>query len=109
MPFPDSYSSNHSFWLKKETLSISARFACVKSHSFIFSLNSYCPFVMRFSSCYLCSSAIFSKLLLILIWEYEEGKATETAVDIVSDVSENSHGNVCSEVLSKVVACQHGI
>ena len=28
----------------------------------------------------------------------------ETIVDIVLDVSENSHGNVYSEVLSKVVA-----
>ena len=31
-------------------------------------------------------------------------KTVETAVDIVS---KNSHGNVCSEVLGKVVACQH--
>ena len=29
-------------------------------------------------------------------------------MDIVLDVSENSHGNIYSEVLSKVVACQHG-
>ena len=36
-------------------------------------------------------------------------KATETAVDIVLDVLKNSHGKVCSEVLGKVVACQHGI
>ena len=36
----------------------------------------------------------------------EPMKATETAVDIVS---KNSHGNVCSEVLCKVVAWQHGI
>ena len=35
-------------------------------------------------------------------------KATETAVDIVLDVSENSQGNVCIEVLSKVIAHQHG-
>ena len=33
----------------------------------------------------------------------------ETVVDIVLDVSENSHGNVYSEVLSKVVAYQHGV
>ena len=32
-------------------------------------------------------------------------KATETAVDIVLHVSNNSHGNVCREVLGKVVAC----
>ena len=32
-------------------------------------------------------------------------KATETAVDIVS---KNSHGNVCSEVLSKLVAYNMG-
>ena len=32
----------------------------------------------------------------------------EAAVDIVLDVSENSHGNVYSEVLSKVVAYQYG-
>ena len=39
----------------------------------------------------------------------EPMKATEAAVDIVLKVSKNSHGNVCSEVLGKVVACQHGI
>ena len=33
----------------------------------------------------------------------------ETAVDIILDVSENSRSNVCSEVLSKVVAYQHGV
>ena len=33
----------------------------------------------------------------------------ETALDIVLDVSENSHDNVYSEVLTKVVACQHGV
>ena len=36
-------------------------------------------------------------------------KAAETAVDIILDVLKNSHGNFCSEVLDKVVACQHGI
>ena len=36
-------------------------------------------------------------------------KATETAVDIVLHVSKNSHGNVCREVLGKVIAWQHGI
>ena len=39
----------------------------------------------------------------------EPMKAIETAVHIVLKVSKNSHGNVCSEVLDKVVACQHGI
>ena len=33
----------------------------------------------------------------------------ETGVDIVLEVSENSFGNVYSEVLSKVVAYQHGV
>ena len=33
----------------------------------------------------------------------------ETAVDIVLDVSENSHGNVYSEVLSEVIAYEHGV
>ena len=33
----------------------------------------------------------------------------ETAVNILLDVSENSHGNVYSEVLSKVGANQHGV
>ena len=28
---------------------------------------------------------------------------------IVLDVLKNFHGNVCSEVLGKIVACQHGI
>ena len=36
-------------------------------------------------------------------------KTTATPVDIVLHVSENFHGNNCSEVISKVVACQHGI
>ena len=35
-------------------------------------------------------------------------KATKTAVDIVLDVSGNSHGNFCGEVLSEVAASQHG-
>ena len=35
----------------------------------------------------------------------EPMKATETAVDIVS---KNSHGNVCSEVLGKLVAYSMG-
>ena len=34
----------------------------------------------------------------------EPMKATETAVDTVLKVSKNSHGNVYSEVLGKVVA-----
>ena len=33
----------------------------------------------------------------------------ETTVDIVLDVSENSHANVYSEALSEVVAYQNGI
>ena len=33
----------------------------------------------------------------------------ETAVDIALEVSENSHGNLYSEVLNKIVACQFGV
>ena len=33
----------------------------------------------------------------------------EAAVDIVLHVLKNSHRKVCSEVFSRVVACQHGI
>ena len=33
----------------------------------------------------------------------------EAAVDIVLDVSENSHANVYSDILSEVVAYQNGI
>ena len=33
----------------------------------------------------------------------------ETAVDIVLHVSENSHGNVYSEVFSEAVAYKHGV
>ena len=33
----------------------------------------------------------------------------EIAVDIVLEVSGNSHGNVCSEDLIKVVAYEHGL
>ena len=39
----------------------------------------------------------------------EPMKAAETAVDIALSVSKISHGNVCCEILGKVVACQHGI
>ena len=45
-------------------------------------------------------------LLIVILWI---NSPRETAVDIVLDVSENSHGNVYSEVLSKVVAYQHGV
>ena len=38
-----------------------------------------------------------------------ENSPRETAVDIVLDISENSHGNVYSEVLSEVVAYEHGV
>ena len=34
---------------------------------------------------------------------------TETAVDNVLDVSENSHNKVYNEVLSKVAGCKHGV
>ena len=44
-------------------------------------------------------------LLLIVI---DRQIRTEKSVDIVLDVSENSHGNVYSEVLSEVVAYQDG-
>ena len=54
----------------------------------------------------------FSYLLFTILHKYskiqnfkEPMKATETAVDMVLDVSINSHGNVCSEVLGKVVGC----
>ena len=36
-------------------------------------------------------------------------KARKTAVDIVLDNPENANENVCSKVLSKVVAFQHRI
>ena len=36
-------------------------------------------------------------------------QTTETAVDFVLHVLKNFYANVCSEVLSKVVACQQGI
>ena len=45
-------------------------------------------------------------LLLIVIDRYSP---RETTVDIVLDVSENSHSSVFSEVLSKVVAYQHRV
>ena len=53
-------------------------------------------------------------LLFTMLHKYSSNfkelmKATETAVDIVLHVSKNSHGNVCREVLGKVIAWQHGI
>ena len=47
-------------------------------------------------------------MLHILNWKYEE-KKRKKAVDIVLDVSKSFQGNVYSEILSKVIACQHGI
>ena len=44
-----------------------------------------------------------------LITEVTGNSPRETAVDIVLDISENSHGNVYSEVLSEVVAYEHGV
>ena len=56
---------------------------------------------------------LFNYLLFTMLHKYslvqnfkEPMKATEAAVDIVS---KNSHGNVSSEVLGKVFACQHMI
>ena len=43
----------------------------------------------------------FLQNIVLLIYKY-------CVIDIVLDVLENSHGNVYSEVFSKVVACQHG-
>ena len=48
----------------------------------------------------------FSSKLIIFNSNWWINSPKETAVDIVLDVSENSHGNVYSEVFSKVVACQ---
>ena len=36
-----------------------------------------------------------------------QNSPTEAVVDIVLDVPKKFDGNVCTEVLSKVVACQH--
>ena len=58
-------------------------------------------------------TASFNYLLFTILHKYsivqnfkEPMKATKAAVDIVS---KNPPGNVCCEVLGKVVACQHGI
>ena len=59
---------------------------------------------------------LFNYSLFTIVHKYsivknfkEPIKTTEIAIDTDLNVLENSHGNVCSEVLSKVLACQHGI
>ena len=55
---------------------------------------------------------LFNYLLFTILHEYsiirnfkKPMKASETAVDIVLDVSKNSHRNICSEAFGKVIAC----
>ena len=52
-------------------------------------------------------AALFSCKLITFNSNWWINSPKETAVDIVLEVSENSHGNVYSEIHSKVVACQH--
>ena len=52
---------------------------------------------------------LFSCKLIIFDSNLWINSPRETVVDIVLDVSENSHSNVYNEVFSKVVACQHGV
>ena len=79
-------------------------------HFFFFFFNEMCH-ARIYSLCFLKKSdGLFffpaNWLLLIVIDRYSP---RETAVDIVLDVSQNPHGSVYSEVLSKVVAYQHGV
>ena len=60
-----------------------------------------------------CRLHLFNYLLFTMLHKYsivqnfkEPMKAIKTAVGIVS---KNPHGNVCCEVIGKVVACQHVI
>ena len=52
---------------------------------------------------------LFSCKLVTFNSNWSINSPRETAVDTVLDVSENYHGNVDIEVLSKVVAYQHGV
>ena len=52
---------------------------------------------------------LFSCKLITLTSNWCRNSPRETAVDIVLDDLENSHGNVYSEVPSEVVAYQHGV
>ena len=59
-----------------------------------------------------CRHHLFNYLLFTILHKSsivqhfkEPMKATKTAEDIVS---KNPHGNVCCEVIGKVLACQHG-
>ena len=54
-------------------------------------------------------SELFSCKLIAFNSNWLINSPRKTAMDIVLDVSENSLGNVYSEVLSKVVAYQHGV
>ena len=54
-------------------------------------------------------SVLFSCKLITFNSNWLINSPRKTAMDIVLDVSENSLGNVYSEVLSKVVAYQHGV
>ena len=52
---------------------------------------------------------LFYCKLIIFNSNWSINSPRETAVGIVLDGLENSHGNVYSEVLSKVAACEHGV
>ena len=52
---------------------------------------------------------LFSSKLITFNSNWSINSPGEAIVDIVLDVSENSHGNVYNEVLSEVVAYQHGV
>ena len=52
---------------------------------------------------------LYSGKLITFNSNWSINSSRETAVNIVLDVSENSHGNVVSEVLSKIAAYQHGV
>ena len=52
---------------------------------------------------------LFSCKLITFNSNWSINSPGETVVDIVLDVSENSHDNVYSEVLSKAAAYQHGV
>ena len=52
---------------------------------------------------------LFSCKLITFNSNWWTNSPRETAVDIVLDVLENFHDNIYSEILSEVVAYQHGV
>ena len=76
---------------------------------FFFDLNVSCKNLLSLFLEKIRRPVLFSCKLITFNSNWSINSPKETTVDMVLDVSEKSHGNVFSEVLSKVVAYQYGV